>query len=1163
MNIKQMLVALVLGAAAAAPWVAAESPPGLPLPACTEENGVQQGACPLSNQYLTGSAGGSFSPGGTLTVVTAPTIPVCNEHSGYPPYAWNPGPCYSAVRQPAMSTCGYIDLADNNTFKETSCSSALYQNSSDAPYPLFTLEGPDGGYCEAAGNYGTYIYGGPANVPGATWPEFGPSYLDCKVTFNGTRPDGLYGPTWVKVQVTIDKSEDGDQRTGYPERAEFFVAIDGDLRFENPIAAFTSETLGRKATFSNESVHPQNKTLTYSWDFGDGKTATSANPEHVYEEGGTYTVSLMIKDPDGLEDSATGQVEVEEALVVIANEPESNVAKNQETTFSVEVHNYTSDDVGNMSLALNLDTTLVEVIDGPKPTPVSALAKDDSIVTYYTVKPIKAGIADAFVYAEGALPTGEVVSGDDTLTLDIPPELAVELNASVVSTTVVGEEVTFTLTITNLEDFAINNIRVEPLGVLPNDNFSTVSGPTAADGSDPRVSPFSLAGGASATVTWVYRAEAKGVTNLSAFVAADNPFGGRFSAGDELDVAVESASMIIKNLRLQPGRPVPGATDFLRGTLVNNGSVDITDIDFQVDGNPPVEAVMELIAKMDPGVSPLIPLLIVDQEREFIVPITMPIDVGGKGDYNIALEFLGQATIDGTDVAVTTTEDTANGLDLSQYWTSILGEVKSYLLNGFISAIDDVNDWADKSTLGGVAVGGGEGVLNALQKMGDGVLSANDFIGETVGNGGQQLTEEGTAIVGAIREYAATTSKKQMAKDLVGAGYDVTIAGVDVFAQWMGKVDKAYTSGDTQEVTRLLAEPTTELALSIGGEMAVEKAASGLFEKLISNGTARKFLRGKKEAAALEAGENATEAQLIKYYDEIGEEIKDIPTGVPLRGETVARLGVADDEYAWFINSAKEQNVTFFIRPRPEEAAKYAKLGYNAKPMAIKLKSITDIDIEWLGFDDFADRKGLVVLREPKDPYPALRQAIRDGRFEGTEPEFYDVIERYHKKQAEWESRQALLDKLNAGDGFNIRRYGKDVKTKVSINDDGLMIMSHNGQPIYSDIDVYQIGNADGSAIPASLHEQISREGDFAFDRQHGDTASAADFPNQETAQKFIVEYGEEHMRGGEPLIIVQGDATTLGYVKSVTLNPAELAGSDYNLYGQVATVKYEGAGIR
>lgn len=54
-----------------------------------------------------------------------------------------------------------------------------------------------------------------------------------------------------------------------------------------------------KSTISGDTVQfrdASNGAVYYSWDFGDNKTSTAANPQHIYSKSGTYRVCLTIDD---------------------------------------------------------------------------------------------------------------------------------------------------------------------------------------------------------------------------------------------------------------------------------------------------------------------------------------------------------------------------------------------------------------------------------------------------------------------------------------------------------------------------------------------------------------------------------------------------------------------------------------------------------------------------------------------------------------------------------------------------------------------------------------------------------------------------------------------------------------------------------------------------
>ncbi len=68
---------------------------------------------------------------------------------------------------------------------------------------------------------------------------------------------------------------------------------------------------GAPVVFSNTSQNAK----TNSWDFGDSTTSNVASPAHIYKKPGTYTVKLVVKNPDACNkvDSLTKSVTVREA----------------------------------------------------------------------------------------------------------------------------------------------------------------------------------------------------------------------------------------------------------------------------------------------------------------------------------------------------------------------------------------------------------------------------------------------------------------------------------------------------------------------------------------------------------------------------------------------------------------------------------------------------------------------------------------------------------------------------------------------------------------------------------------------------------------------------------------------------------------------------------
>lgn len=79
-----------------------------------------------------------------------------------------------------------------------------------------------------------------------------------------------------------------------------------------PKACFTAPEeiiAGESATFNSSCS--ENAT-SYLWDFGDGGSSSSANPNHVFTNGGSFIVSLTVTDSEGTSDETSQTVTVTE-----------------------------------------------------------------------------------------------------------------------------------------------------------------------------------------------------------------------------------------------------------------------------------------------------------------------------------------------------------------------------------------------------------------------------------------------------------------------------------------------------------------------------------------------------------------------------------------------------------------------------------------------------------------------------------------------------------------------------------------------------------------------------------------------------------------------------------------------------------------------------------
>ena len=86
---------------------------------------------------------------------------------------------------------------------------------------------------------------------------------------------------------------------------------DGVAVNQDPTARISGSCTDLTCALSGStSTDPDGTVPGYSWDFGDGETATGVAPGHTYDEAGAYEVTLTVTDNQGATDTATLEVEV-------------------------------------------------------------------------------------------------------------------------------------------------------------------------------------------------------------------------------------------------------------------------------------------------------------------------------------------------------------------------------------------------------------------------------------------------------------------------------------------------------------------------------------------------------------------------------------------------------------------------------------------------------------------------------------------------------------------------------------------------------------------------------------------------------------------------------------------------------------------------------------
>ena len=130
-----------------------------------------------------------------------------------------------------------------------------------------------------------------------------PTYLDGSGVSHSAVPTLQY----VHPLQSVARAADGKLDDGAFEFGTVVVNAPPAIT-SGPAASVPSAAIGQSLTFTVAATDPNNDPLTYTWNFGDGTTATGASVAHSFAAAGTFTVSVNVSDPGNLSVSGTVSV---------------------------------------------------------------------------------------------------------------------------------------------------------------------------------------------------------------------------------------------------------------------------------------------------------------------------------------------------------------------------------------------------------------------------------------------------------------------------------------------------------------------------------------------------------------------------------------------------------------------------------------------------------------------------------------------------------------------------------------------------------------------------------------------------------------------------------------------------------------------------------------
>ncbi len=289
-------------------------------------------------------------------------------------------------------------------------------------------------------------------------------------------------------------------------------------------------------------------------------------------------------------------------------------------------------------------------------------------------------------------------------------------------------------------------------------------------------------------------------------------------------------------------------------------------------------------------------------------------------------------------------------------------------------------------------------------------------------------------------------------------------------------------------------------------------------------------------ANAIKAADAATAAtDAAKFASSVGQLIEGenlvTKVGSPLR--TI--FGLDDGQIAQLRAFAEKAQVQIAIRYRSSKAAYWIEqFGALPKPEAIKLKSVTDLDITFLGYP--SGDEALAVLKKPISKAQVAANLARQGV---TDPDIISaVLQRWAQREKEYKELLPVYQKYEQEGiqvGFDYGAQGISANAQPSVftrrafnlapvsgqQDTWVLEMANSSgtlKPITGDIDAVAITGTDGSMLDEPQRIAAYKALQQINDAQHGATFDW--FKNGELGSSTQLSLLAEHNPGKQLLAV-------------------------------------------